>query len=97
MYKTQHDILRRFSEDFSSFVDDGIANFAKEAEFYLIYVNYMKNLERMGYRFAIPSFTDGGIYVRKFYRRKQERQDHLPEGGRLVVSPREGWAVRPCG
>jgi DNA mismatch repair ATPase MutS len=67
MYKTQHDILRRFSEDFPSFVDDGIANFAKEAEFYLIYVNYMKNLERMGYRFAIPSFIDGGIYVRKFY------------------------------
>ncbi len=27
----------------------------------------MKNLEQMGYRFAIPSFTDGGIYVRKFY------------------------------
>jgi len=50
----------------------------------------MKNLERMGYRFAIPSFTDGGIYVRKFYRRKQVRQDHPPEGGRPVVSPREG-------
>jgi len=65
MYKTQHDILRRFSENFPSFIDDGIANFAKEAEFYLI-VN-MRNLEHMRYRFAIPSFTDGGIYVRKFY------------------------------
>jgi DNA mismatch repair protein MutS len=67
MYRTQYDILRRFSEDSPSFIDDGIANFAKEAEFYLIYVNYMRSLEQMGYRFAIPSFTDGGIYVRKFY------------------------------
>jgi DNA mismatch repair protein MutS len=33
----------------------------------LIYVNYMRSLEQMGYRFAIPSFTDGGIYVQKFY------------------------------
>jgi hypothetical protein len=67
IYRTQYDILRRFSEDFPSFIDDGIANFAKEAEFYLIYVNYMRSLEQMGYRFAIPSFTDGGIYGRKFY------------------------------
>jgi hypothetical protein len=36
MYRTQYDILRRFSEDFPSFIDDGIANFAKEAEFYLL-------------------------------------------------------------
>jgi DNA mismatch repair protein MutS len=67
MYRTQYDILRRFWEDFPNFIDDGIVNFAKEVEFYLVYVNYMKSLEQMGYRFAIPSFTDGGIYVRKFY------------------------------
>jgi DNA mismatch repair protein MutS len=66
MYRTQYDILRRFWEDFPNFIDDGIVNFAKEVEFYLV-VNYMKSLEQMGYRFAIPSFTDGGIYVRKFY------------------------------
>jgi DNA mismatch repair ATPase MutS len=67
-FKEEYNILRKFSEDFPSIIDEGVRNFSKEAEFYISYVKFMRRIEEKGYPFVIPRFTtDGSIKVKGFY------------------------------
>ena len=68
VFREEFDIMKRLKDDFPDLVDEGIGSFAKEFEFYVRYIDYMRGIEANGYRFSIPRFTeDGSVHVKGFY------------------------------
>jgi len=68
IFNEEFNVMKMLKDGFPDIVDEGIKTFAKEFEFYLRYIEYMRGIEANGYRFSIPRFTDdGSVYVRGFY------------------------------
>jgi len=67
-FKSEYEAMERFYKEFPKIIDDGVAAFAREVRFYLVYIDFAKSLISQGYSFTIPRFTDDGrINVRSFY------------------------------
>jgi DNA mismatch repair ATPase MutS len=68
IFKEEFNVMRRLRDEFPNILDEGVKNFAKEFEFYIKYIEYMRDIESKGYKFSIPQFTeDGSIHVKGFY------------------------------
>ena len=52
--------LADFHSKHGDIIHENILTFEKEAHFYISYIVYSKNLEKKGFPFAIPSFSDDG-------------------------------------
>jgi len=43
-YREEYETLKRFMEDFPTVIDEGVKSFAREMEFYLTYLRYMRRV-----------------------------------------------------
>lgn len=68
IFKEEFNIMKKLKDVFPDIVDEGIKSFAKEFEFYIKYIEYMKSIQSNGYKFSIPQFTeDGSVHIKGFY------------------------------
>jgi DNA mismatch repair ATPase MutS len=86
IYEQEYAILKNFYLNFPDIIDQGIAQFIHEIEFYIRYIRYMKNT--FIYGFTMPIFTHGELYVKGFY------NPLLVKGRRVVLNDLEGNGSR---